>query len=89
MTLLDLPLTAPVQGSYHIQVTANTNAISQVALWSTGGALATVTNQSTAVFQVEGSSLGAGRHPFYALVRDTDGRSYRTETKWVRLVRGQ
>ena len=90
ITLLDLPNPAPVQGSYHIQVTANTtNDVGTIALCSTGGALGTVTNQSTATFQVEGASLGAGLHPFYALVRDVSGLSYRTETKWVRLISGQ
>jgi uncharacterized protein (TIGR03790 family) len=89
ITLLDLFDTAPVQGSYHIQVAANTtNDISTIALYSTGGVLETVTNQSTAIFQVDGGRLGVGRHPFYALVRDVSGLSYRTETKWVRLISG-
>ncbi len=87
MTLLDLADTAPVQGRYHIQVTANTtNDIGTIALCSTGGPLNTVTNQSTAIFQVDGAGLGVGRHPFYALVQDVSGLSYRTETKWVRLI---
>lgn len=89
LTLLDLPDTAPVQGSYHIQVTASTtNEVSAIALYSTGGVLDTVTNQSAAAFQVEGARLGVGLHPFYALVQDSSGSSYRTETKWGRLISG-
>jgi hypothetical protein len=90
LTLLDLGDIVPVEGTYHIQVTANaTNDISSIALYTTGGILATVTNQSTATFQVGGASLGVGRHPFFALVRTGSGQSYRTEMKWVRFVRGQ
>ena len=87
MTLLDLPGTAPVQGLYHIQVSANTNNnITTIALYSTGSALSTVANQSTATFQVDGTSLGVGQHPFYALVQSSSGPSYRTQTEWVRFI---
>ncbi len=88
MTLLDLPLTAPVQGTYHIQVAANTNNVSAITLFSTGGAIGTLTNQSTAVFTVNGPSLGAGLHPFYAVVQTAGGLQYRTQTQWSRLVPG-
>jgi Na+-transporting NADH:ubiquinone oxidoreductase subunit NqrC len=77
---------APVQGTYHIQVTANTNDVSLITLFSTGGALNTVTNVSTAIFQVNGTNLWAGLHPFYALVQTTDGLAYQTQTQWVRLT---
>ena len=87
MTMLDLPDTAPAQGRYRVQVTASpAHDISTVTLRSTGGPLGTVTNQSTAVFEVDGASLGVGRHPFYTLVHERSGLSYRTETKWVRFV---
>jgi len=86
MTLLDLTNQAPVQGTYHIQVAANTNTVSLITLFSTGGALAMATNQLTATFQVYGTNLWAGLHPFYALVETSDGLRYRTETHWVRLV---
>ena len=90
LSLLDMPDPAPVHGSYHIQVTANgTDQIGTITLCSTGGALGAITNQPAAVFQVEGATLGVGRHPFYALVQDAGGQSYRTETKWVRLIGGQ
>lgn len=86
MTLLDLPNPAPMQGTYHIQVTANTNTVSSITLFSTGGILDTATNVSTAVFQVDGTNLWAGLHPFYATVTTVDGLQYRTQTKWVQLT---
>ncbi len=86
LTLLDLTNQAPVQGTYHVQVAANTNTVSLITLFSTGGALDMATNESTAIFQVNGTNLWDGLHPFYALVETSDGLEYRTETQWVRLV---
>jgi hypothetical protein len=86
LTLLDMGPTAPVQGTYHVQVVANTNAISAVSLYSTGGLLNSIANQSTATFTVVGLSLGAGLHPFYALVQTSSGQQYLTAIQWVRLV---
>jgi hypothetical protein len=86
MTLLDLAGTAPVQGNYHIQVAANTNSISAISLFSTGGLLATLTNQSTATFTINGTALGAGLHPFHAQVQTAGGEQYRTQVQWVRLL---
>jgi hypothetical protein len=86
MTLLDLTNQAPVQGTYHIQVAANTNTVSLITLYSTGGALGTATNESTVTFQVNGTNLWAGLHPFYAIVETSDGLQYRTQTQWVRLT---
>ncbi|SPE62270.1 hypothetical protein SBV1_80020 [Verrucomicrobia bacterium] len=80
LTPLDLGATAPVQGTYHIQVAANTNNISTISLFSTGGVLATVTNQASTIFSVNGASLGVGLHPFYALVQTATGLQYRTQT---------
>lgn len=86
LTLLDLTSIAPVQGTYHIQVTANsTNSITSISLCSTGGILDSATNQSNVIFQFDGSDLGVGLHPFYALVQDATGASYRTQTQWVRF----
>ncbi|MGA9777921.1 MAG: TIGR03790 family protein [Limisphaerales bacterium] len=85
LTLLDLTNQAPVQGTYHIQVAANTNDVSLITLFSTGGALSTATNVSTAIFQVNGTNLWAGLHPFYATVMTVDGLQYRTQTQWVQL----
>jgi hypothetical protein len=86
LTLLDLTNSAPVQGTYHIQVAANTNNVSLITLYSTGGVLGAVTNQSTATFEVAGTNLWAGWHPFYAIVRTAGGHGCRTRTQWARLV---
>jgi hypothetical protein len=86
LTLLDVGQTAPVQGTYHVQVVANTNTVSVIDLYSTGGVLGTVTNQLTATFIIQGAALGAGLHPFYAVVQTASGFRYRTAVQWVRLV---
>lgn len=82
----DLPATAPVQGTYHLQVTANTNNITAITLFSTGGAIGSSSNQSSADFTVNGPGLGVGLHPFYALVQSESGFQYRTATFWARLT---
>jgi len=86
MTLIDLTNEAPVQGTYHIQVAANTNDVSLITLYGTGGVLGAATNASTATFKVNGTNLWAGLHPFYAIVETSDGLEYRTQTQWVRLA---
>ena len=88
LTLLDLTNQAPVQGTYHIEVDANTNDVSLITLFSTGGALAAATNDPAPIFEVDGTNLWAGLHPFYALVETASGLNYRTATKWIRLVNG-
>ena len=89
LTLIDMTNQAPVQGIYHIQVDANTNDVSLITLFSTGGVLGAATNVSTKIFQVAGTNLWAGLHPFYALVETANGLKYRTQTQWVRLVSAQ
>ena len=86
LTPLDLTDPALVSGTYHIQVAANTNAVSASTLFSTGGAVATITNQATAIFTVNAASLGAGLHPFYAIVQCATGLQYRTQTRWFRFI---
>jgi uncharacterized protein (TIGR03790 family) len=88
LTALDFTNTAPVQGTYHLQVAANTNNVSAVRLYATGGLLNTVSNQATATFTFNGSSLGAGLHPLYGVVSTSAGKSYRTQTRWVHLTNG-
>jgi uncharacterized protein (TIGR03790 family) len=88
MTLPDLPDPAYVQDTFTIQIEANTNTVSLVTLFSTGGVLDMATNNPAPDFQVSGTNLWAGLHPFYALVQTSDGLEYRTETHWVRLLNG-
>jgi hypothetical protein len=67
-------------------VTPNTDDITRIELFSTGGWLAGVTNQPSANFAVPGTDLDVGLHPFYALVTRNDGKQFRTATTWIRLV---
>lgn len=85
LTLLDLTNNAPALGTYHVQVLANTNNVALTTLYSTGGAIGSVSNAPMADFDVVGTNLWAGRHPFFAIVETATGQKYRTETRWIRL----
>lgn len=75
-----------VEATLQFQVTANTSGIASIELFSTGGCWGAVSNQATAQFILAASHLGVGLHPFYAVVTRDDGKRYRTETKWIRLI---
>ncbi|HEX5218314.1 MAG TPA: TIGR03790 family protein [Verrucomicrobiae bacterium] len=75
-----------LEATLQFAVQANTGSISKIELFSTGGLLAGSNNVSSATFPVPAASLGAGLHPFYALVSRSDGTSYRTETRWFRII---
>ncbi len=75
-----------LQPTLQFTVTANTNNINTIQLFSTGGVLGATTNQSTATFSVALTNLDVGLHPFYAVVTDNSGRQYRTQTQNVRLI---
>ncbi|HEX5218715.1 MAG TPA: TIGR03790 family protein [Verrucomicrobiae bacterium] len=77
----------PSTTNFPVTVTANSNSVNRILLYTTGGLLQGVTNQSAAAFFVNGQSLGAGEHPFYAIVTTASGQRYRTETQRVTLVR--
>jgi hypothetical protein len=66
-------------------VTANTNTISTIELFSTGGSVGIVSNLSSATFALAATNLGIGLHPFYAVVTRSDGKQYRTGTDWIRI----
>lgn len=76
----------PVSGSFQIQVSANTNNVSLITLFSSGGAFASVTNQSTAMFPVAGTNFWAGQIPFYAIVQTSSGLKFRTQTQSVTIT---
>jgi hypothetical protein len=82
----DLTNTVPLSGAYHVQVSASADDVASVTLFSTGGELATVTNQSPASFTINASDLGEGLHPFYALIRTASGPQFRTGTLRVRFT---
>jgi len=67
-------------------VSASANNISRIELFSTGGSIGVVSNQSSALFTAPSALLGLGLHPFYALVTDTAGNQYQTPTDWIRLI---
>jgi hypothetical protein len=75
---LDTPLS--------ITVAANTNMISRIELFSTGGSIGVVSNQQSGTFLVETKALGLGLHPFYALVTDALGNRFRTRSVAIRIV---
>ncbi len=77
---------ADLNAVLQFSVAANGSNIDVVQLFSTGGAVGSVSNQASAVFSVPASSLGIGLHPFYAVVTDNTGAQYRTETRWVRIL---
>lgn len=77
---------AALEATLQFSVVANTNSISEIELFSTGGSLGSVLNQSSATFPVAANFLGVGRHPFYAVVTANTGLQYRTETKWIRII---
>jgi uncharacterized protein (TIGR03790 family) len=77
-TTLEVPL--------QFSVTGNALNIGRIELFSTGGSVGVVSNQPSAVFTAPSALLGLGLHPFYALVTDTTGKQYQTETVWIRLI---
>jgi uncharacterized protein (TIGR03790 family) len=86
LNLLNLGATNSVAGNYQIQVVANANNIASITLYSTGGALGTVMNQSAPTFTVAGTTLRAGAHSFYAVVQNLAGQRYRTLTQTLRFA---
>ena len=87
-TLLYGETNTDLNATLQFQVQANTNnaSINRIELFSTGGQWGVVSNLATAVFSLAATNLHVGLHPFYALVTRTDGKQYRTETKWIRIV---
>lgn len=69
-------------------VAANTNdaSINRIELFSTGGSWGVVSNLASVNFSLAATNLGLGLHPFFALVMRSDGKQYRTETKWMRII---
>jgi uncharacterized protein (TIGR03790 family) len=75
-----------VEATLQFSVVATTGAISKIELFSTGGSLSNILSQASATFYIPGTNLGLGLHPFYAIVTATDGKQYRTDTRWIRLI---
>lgn len=75
-----------LQPTLQFMVAANTNNISSIQLFSTGGLLASATNTNSATFTLTYSNLDVGTHPFYAVVTQSNGHQYRTQTQYVGLM---
>ena len=75
-----------LEATLQFAVAANTSGITNIELFSTGGSLGASNNVNSTSFAIPASYLGLGLHPFYALVTRNDGKQYRTDTKWMRIV---
>jgi uncharacterized protein (TIGR03790 family) len=75
-----------IGATLQFSVIANTNNVTAIELFSTGGSLGSASNQAAAFFSVAGTNLGLGLHPFYAIVTDGAGNQCRTGTTWIRLI---
>lgn len=76
-----------LEATMQFSVAATTNNITKIELFTTGGLFAVSNNVASASFSVAATNLGVGLHPFYALVTRSDGKQYRTETRWYRIIR--
>jgi len=79
------PLAATAGGDLPFAISANATNIAQIELFSTGGAVAAVTNLAAAELVGPAATLGVGLHPFYAVVTDSNGRQYQTPTTWEQV----
>jgi uncharacterized protein (TIGR03790 family) len=75
-----------LEATLQFAVSADTDSITKIELFTTGGLFATSNNLSSTTFSIAATNLGIGLHPFYALVTRSDGKQYRTETKWLRII---
>ena len=75
-----------LEATLQFAIAANTNGITKIELFSTGGLLCASNNLDSTTFAIAASYLGLGLHPFYALVTRNDGKQFRTETHWIRIV---
>ncbi len=75
---LDMPL--------QFSIAASATNIARIELFSTGGSIGVVSNQSSVVITAPSALLSLGLHPFYAVVTDTNGKQYQTQTLSIRLI---
>jgi len=86
LTLLLAGTNATLDVPLQFTVTASPTNIARIELFSTGGSVGVSSNRASVVFTVASAALGLGLHPFYALVTDTAGHQYQTQTDWIRLI---
>ena len=75
-----------LEATLQFAVAADTGNITRIELFSTGGSLGASNNVANTIYSIPASYLGVGLHPFYAVVTRNDGKAYRTDTKWIRIV---
>ena len=75
-----------LEATMQFTVVATTNSISKIELFSTGGSLGVSNSVNSTTFAIAASYLGVGLHPVYAVITRSDGKQYRTDTKWIRIV---
>ncbi len=85
LTALPVVTNAAVNQPLQFTVAANSQNIASINLFSTGGSIGVITNQAAATFTLTATNLGLGLHPFYAVVTDTAGHQYQTQTVCYRL----
>jgi len=78
-----------IEAKLRFSVSASTNNISRIELFSTGGLLGSVAGVNSATIVVNANYLGVGLHPFYAIVTRSGGQQYRTATQWLRVIADQ
>ena len=86
LSFVNADSTTAIESTFTAQVAANQTNVALIELFSTGGLLASATNQNSANFNVSASALGLGQHPFYAVITTTSGQKYRTASFTMRLV---
>ena len=86
LTILAGDTNTAIESTLQFQVVANTNNISKIELFSTGGLLGSVLGQSNATFSVACTNLGIGLHTFYAIVSASSGVQYKTDSKQIRII---
>jgi hypothetical protein len=72
-------------GDLQFGVAASATNIAQIQLFSRGGCVAVSSNQATAELAAPASTLGVGLLPFYAVVTDSAGHQYQTQTVWEQI----
>ena len=78
-------LGADTNGNLLFGIAANATNIARIELFSTGGSVAVATNEASADLAASAATLGAGLHPFYAVVTDANGHQYRTQAAWEQV----
>jgi hypothetical protein len=78
-------MSAATNGDVLFGVAANATNIAQIQLFSRGGCVAVASNQAAAELAAPAATLGVGLLPFYALVTDSEGHQYKTQTVWEQI----